>query len=206
MWQGVLDRQRRLVLFCILLAGCGRGPRDIKAPEWNPAAAAERALSDYDADGDHKLARQELKNCPGLLSALALFDRDSDGAISSDELKAKLQEIHEQQTALVEVSCSVMKGGRPLEGATVTFVPETFMGDAFKPSSGVSRPDGTAFPTVAEEELPKELRGRVHGVHCGIFRVTVTHPTVAVPAKYNTQTELGWVVMVRSHDTLAINL
>ena len=137
---------------------------------------------------------------------MALFDRDSDGAISADELKAKLQEFHEQQAALVEVHCSVTKGGRPLEGATVTFVPEAFMGDAFKPSAGVSERDGTAFPSIAEEELPEQLRGRVHGVHCGVFRVTVTHPTVAVPAKYNTQTEVGWVVMTRNHETLAINL
>ena len=163
-------------------------------------------LSDYDANGDHKLSREELKKCPGLLSAVAHFDRDSDGAISADELKAQLQEIHEQQAALVEVHCSVSKGGRPLEGATVTFVPEPFMGNAFKPSSGVSRPDGTAFPSIPEEELPKELRGRVHGVHCGVFRVTVTHPTVAVPAKFNTQTEIGWIVLLRNHETLTINL
>jgi hypothetical protein len=206
MLQGVLGGQRRLVLFGVLLAGCGRGSKDLKAPEWDASAAAERALSDYDGNGDHKLSREELKKCPGLLSAVALFDRDSDGAISADELKAKLQELRDQQAALVEVRCLVTKGGRPLEGATVTFVPETFMGDAFQPLAGVSRPDGTVLPSIADEELPQELRGRVHGVHCGIFRVTVTHPTVAVPAKYNTQTELGWAVLVRNHETLTINL
>ena len=206
MLQGVLGGQRRLILFGVLLAGCGLGSKGIKAPEWDPAVAADRALADYDANGDHKLSRDELKKCPGLFSAVALFDRDGDGAISADELKAKLQEIHDQQAALVEVHCTVTKGGRPLEGATVTFVPETFMGDAFQPLAGVSKPDGTVLPSIADEELPKELRGRVHGVHCGIFRVTVTHPTVAIPAKYNTQTELGWVVLIRSHETLTINL
>ena len=206
MLQGILGGQRRLVLFGVLLAGCSRGPTAVNAPEWDPAAAAERALADYDANRDHKLSREELKKCPGLLSAVALFDRDGDGAISADELKAKLQEIHELQSAIVEVQCSVTKGGRPLEGATVTFVPESFMGDAFKPLAGVSKADGTVFPSVADEELPAELRGRVHGAHCGIFRVTVTHPTVAIPAKYNTQTEVGLVVMVRSHEALAINL
>jgi hypothetical protein len=188
------------------LAGCGGGPSDIKAPTWDPATAAERALAEYDANHDHKLSKEELKKCPGLLSAVAHFDRDSDGAISADELKAKLEEIHDQQAALVEVQCSVTKGGRPLEGATVTFVPEAFMGDAFKPSAATTGGDGTAFPTIAEEELPNELRGRVHGAQCGIFRVTVTHPTVAIPAKYNSQSELGWVVLVRSHDAINIDL
>jgi hypothetical protein len=206
MLREVLGGQRRLVLFGVLLTGCGPGSKDLKVPEWDPAVAAERALSDFDSNGDHKLSREELKKCPGLLAALALFDRDGDSAISADELKAKLQEFHEQQGAVVAVQCSVMKGGRPLEGATVTFVPEAFMGDGFKSAAGISKADGTVYPSIADGELPKELRGRVHAVPCGIFRVTVTHPTVAIPAKYNTQTEIGWVVMVRSHETLAINL
>jgi hypothetical protein len=206
MLHGVLRSQSQLVLFGVLLAGCGGGPSDVKAPEWDPSTAAERALADYDANHDHKLSKEELKKCPGLLSAVARFDRDNDGAISADELKAKLEEIHEQQAALVEVQCSVTKGGRPLEGASVTFVPEAFMGDAFKPSAAITGSDGVAFPTIAEEEIPKEMRGRVHGAHCGIFRVTVTHPTVAIPAKFNSQSELGWVVLVRSHDSLNIDL
>ena len=53
--------------------------------------------------------------------------------------------------------------------------------------------------------MPEEYRGRVQGVHCGIFRVVVTHPNVDIPAKYNTQTELGRIVSRRDHDTLTIN-
>jgi hypothetical protein len=188
------------------LAGCSRGPSGVYAPEWDATAAAERALSEYDSNGDHKLSRDELKSCPGLLSALKRFDADGDSAISASELTATLKEIREQQGALVEVTCSVTRGGKPLEGATVTFVPEAFMGPGFKPESGVSGSDGTAFPTVAEEELPKELRGRVHGVHCGVFRVTVTHPHVDIPSKYNTQTKIGRIVSRRDHEALTIDL
>jgi hypothetical protein len=193
------------ILFGLLLAGCGGGRTRVSAPEWDAAAATEHAMSEYDADGNQKLSREELKRCPGLLIAAKLFDGDGDGAISVDELKTKLAEMHEQQAALVEVSCSVTRGGKPLEGAIVTFVPEPFMGESFQPATGVTGPDGTAFPSVAENELPAELRGRVHGVHSGIFRVTVTHPQIAIPAKFNKRTELGWCFLPRNHETLHID-
>jgi hypothetical protein len=205
MLHGSLNGWRWLVLTGVLLAGCTRGPAGVHAPEWDPAAASQRAFSEYDSNHDGKLSKDELKKCPGLLATLKLFDVDGDGAISEKEIETKLREIHEQQAALVEVTCAVNRGGQPLEGATVTFVPEAFMGDAFGSASGVSGRDGTAFPTVADEDLPKELRGRVHGVHCGVFRVTVTHPHVDIPVKYNTQTELGWVASRRDHATLTIN-
>jgi EF hand domain-containing protein len=205
MLTGVLNVRRSFFLIGLLLAGCGRGPSGINAPAWDAAAATARALSDNDANHDQKLSRDELRKCPGLLSALKHFDIDGDGSISTDELKTKMQEIHDQQAALVEVPCSVMKGGRPLEGAVVTFIPESFMGEAFKPSTGVTARDGTAFPSIADEELPEELRGRVHGVHCGIYRVTVTHPQIKVPAKYNEQTELGWVFSRRNHEALTVS-
>ena len=29
------------------------------------------------------------------------------------------------------------------------------------------------------------------GVHCGVYRVEISHATRKIPAKYNTQTQLG---------------
>lgn len=196
---------RRLTWIGLLLGGCSRSGGDIALPEWNPSAAAGQALTTYDSNGDHKLSPDELKKCPGLLASLSRVDRDGDGTISGDELTAKLKEIQDQQAALVEVMCVVTRGGQPLEGATVAFEPESFMGDGFKPAKAITGPDGVAFPTVAEEEIPAEYRGRVHGMHCGVFRVLVTHPHVEIPARYNTQTELGRVVARRDHESLNIN-
>ncbi len=195
----------RLIFFGLLLAGCDRAPAGIALPEWDPASATDRALAEYDSNGDHKLSRDELKKCPGLLSARDRFDQDGDGSISGDELKSKLQELRQQEAALVEITCVVTRNNQPLEGATVKFVVESFLGEAFKPASGVTVRDGTTFPTVPEEELPREYRGRVYGVHCGIYRVFVTHPQVDIPAKYNTETELGRIITRRDHDTLRID-
>src|SRR4051794_6310541 len=65
-----LTLRRRLVLFGLLLAGCGHGQTRIVVPQWDAAAATERAMSDYDADRNQKLSRDELKKSPGLLYAL----------------------------------------------------------------------------------------------------------------------------------------
>jgi hypothetical protein len=189
-----------------LLAGCPRASTEISMPKWDAGAAADSALATYDANGDQKLSREELKKSPGLLSALKSLDRDSDGSLSGEELKLGLHQIRQQEAALVEIACTVRRNGQALEGATVTFVPEAFMGEDVKPATGVTGRDGTTFPSVGQEEIPAEYRGRVQGVPCGVFRVTVTHPKASIPAKYNTQTELGRVVSRRDHESLMINL
>ena len=68
------------------------------------------------------------------------------------------------------------------------------MGTDIKPAAGVTERDGMTRPSVADEELPAEYRGRVRGIHCGVFRVMVTHPQIDIPSKYNTQTELGRII------------
>jgi hypothetical protein len=196
---------RWLITFGLMLAGCSRLSGNIEVPEWDPAAAADQALTEYDSNGDRKLSGDELKKCPGLLSGISAFDRDGDGSLSHDEIRTTLDELNQDQAALVEITCEVTRNGRPLEGATVKFVPESFMGDALKPAVGVTARDGTAFPTIAGEELPEEFRGRVHGIHCGVFRVEITHPNVAIPEKYNTKSELGRLVTRRDREPLTVN-
>jgi hypothetical protein len=183
-----------------------RGPAEIATPEWDPATATDRALAEYDSNGDRNLSRDELKKSPGLLSTIGRFDQDGNGSISAEELKSKLREIRQQEAALVAITCIVTRNNQPLEGATVKFVPEAFMGEDTKPATGITDRNGLAFPSVGDEELPEAYRGKVEGVHCGVFRVEVTHPTVPIPAKYNTQTELGRIVSRRDHETLNVNL
>jgi hypothetical protein len=204
MFRGLLSDRRWLLLFGLLLGGCGSSA-NMDIPEFDPATAADRALTEYDSNTDRKLSREELKKCPGLLSAIKDFDQDRDGSISEDELKLKLQEVQGTGAALVEVSCVVTRSGRPLEGATVKMVPESFLGETFQPATGVTARNGNAYPSVAQETMPEEYRGKLQGVPIGIYRVEVTHPNVAVPAKFNTQTELGQVVTLRTRDALTVN-
>jgi EF hand domain-containing protein len=205
MLRGLMTDWRWLILFGLLLVGCGCSSVTMELPKWDPATATDRALSEHDSNHDGKLSREELKKCPGLSSAIADFDQDGDGSISGDELKSVLQGMKDDEAALVEVACVVTHNNKPLEGATVKFVPESFLGEAFEPATGVTARNGTAYPSVAEEKLPEEYRGRIQGVHVGVYRVEVTHPNVAVPAKFNTQSGVGQFVNRRTRDALTIN-
>jgi hypothetical protein len=197
-------RQVLWIAIVLPLVGCNSAPVGIAPPNFDPAANTRRALSDYDSNGDQKISPAELKDCAGLLSSIDKFDRDGDGLISSDELEAKLQEFEKQDAALVAVSCVVKRNNQPLEGALVKFEPESFLGETIKPATGTTASDGETSLSVADEELPEEYRGHVRGVHCGIYRVVVTHPSISIPAKYNTRTEIGRIVTRRDHDMLTI--
>jgi hypothetical protein len=206
MLSGLLHDWRHVCFFGILLVGCNRAPDGVAAPELDPQGSTDRVFAEYDANSDKKLSREELTKSPGLLAALVSLDRNRDGAIASDELKTSLERFQAEGAGLVTISCMVSRGGRPLENAKVELVPESFLGDFVKPASGVTGPDGTATLSVDESEIPEEYRGRIHGVPTGIFRVVVTHPAIAIPAKYNTQTQLGRIVTRRDHETLTINM
>jgi hypothetical protein len=206
MIDGILPNWRLLSFLGLILVGCNRAPAGVAPPELDPQGSTDRAFSQYDANADQKLSRDELGECPGLVAAIQSLDRDRDGSVSADELKASLERFQQEGAGLVTISCLVTRGGRPLENAKVDLVPESFLGDAVKPASGVTGPDGSATLSVAESEIPEEYRGSIHGVPTGIFRVVVTHPSVAIPAKYNTKTEIGRIVTRRDHEALTINL
>ena len=81
--------------------------------------------------------------------------------------------------------------GRPLSGATVKLIPEKYLGDEIKAAVGVTNDGGSATMRIPDEDLPEAQRGIV-GVHYGTYKVEITHPTMKIPAKYNTQTTLGY--------------
>jgi hypothetical protein len=83
--------------------------------------------------------------------------------------------------------------GKPLQGATVTYVPEKFMGSSIKPASGVSDERGTVPLIVEGEKLP--------GVQPGLYRVQISKKDASgqetIPARYNQDTILGAEVYPR---------
>ena len=76
--------------------------------------------------------------------------------------------------------------GKPLAGAEVKFVPETFLGDDIKTASGKTNQAGMARLSVATTS-----RADPPGVAFGLYRVEITKPGDNIPAKYNTETTLG---------------
>jgi len=174
-----------IALGLMVLSACsGRPPRP-PGPEIDPAAAGEAAIAKYDANGDQALNQEELQKCPALAAAVKRVDADGDGKVTTAEITQRFKALLEGPV-LFPCSPKVTLDGQPLAGATVTFEPEPFMGDAIKPCSGVTDEFGNVT-----------LRGhseKYDGIFPGFYRVKISKlvdGAESIPAKYNTETTLG---------------
>jgi hypothetical protein len=146
----------------------------------------------YDADGDGKIAGDELEKAPALRAALPRLDTNNDGAVSEDEIVARVNAWKEMRTGMASVRCHVTLDGQPLTGATVVFEPEAFLGEEVKTATGTTNPFGDAAPTIAPEDRPEPtLPG---GAHFGLYKVRISkvvNGKETIPSRYNTETTLG---------------
>ena len=53
-------------LCALLLSGCSGRPGRVAPPQLDPTAAAEKAMADFDTNGDGGIDALELSACPGL--------------------------------------------------------------------------------------------------------------------------------------------
>src|SRR5262249_6931088 len=131
------------------------------------------------------LDAKELEACPGLLSGLKRADKDGDGRLTADEIAERLT-LFQQQGMLADVSVEVTLDNKPLVGATVTLVPEKFMGPSIKSASTVTDEMGTGYFKTEGTDFVQ--------VAFGYYSVQVSKNVGGkeiVPAKYNTKTTLG---------------
>jgi hypothetical protein len=174
-------------LFLCPLAGCTGSNSRVSAPALSPESASRQALAEYDTNGDGFLDGKELERCPALKSCLKELDTDRDGRISAQEIAVHLSHYQKTRIGLISASCHVTLDGRPLSGATVSLLPETFLGPGIKPATAITDSNGRALMQTEGEQAT--------GVHCAFYRVVVSKKDVGgreiIPAKYNTQTSLG---------------
>lgn len=192
--RGLCDRRSRTarIASCLLaLAGCSWNSGRFAAPKVDPDSAAADAIELYDANADGAISGEELQRCPGMLSKLAAYDANQDGAVDQAEIALRLAELLKHRTGATELDCTVTYRGRPLGGATVLLEPEPYLGDEVKPAEGVTAPSGVARLSIAPEFIPEHLR-RLKAVHYGTFKVRITHPSIPLPARYNSQSQLGY--------------
>ena len=174
------------------LAGCSQRASRISPVDIDASSASSEAMELYDKNADGALAGDELNAVPGIKKYLDKYDRDSDQRVTRDEIATRLGDWGSQKLALMGRSYVVMLDGRALEGATVTLVPEAYLGDSIKPATGVTAVNGLVRMSHAEEDLPKSANGRsIPGVKGGTFKIQITHASRKIPEKYNTATELG---------------
>jgi hypothetical protein len=189
------------------LLGCSRGPTAIKVPPIKPEAAAEGALALYDKNGDGVLGADELASCPALVDALKNhIDTNNDQRLSKEELTERFAMWAHGGVGISYLVCRVTVAGRPLAGAQVKLVPESFFDGVVQPAEGTTGSSGSARLAIDKSNLPSDLQN-FRGVQQGMYRVEITHENMEIPAKYNTGTTLGVEVSFESgRNVVAFNL
>jgi hypothetical protein len=163
-----------------------RALRRMPVPKIDAKAAGAEAIKLYDANKDGKLSGEELDKCPGLKAAIEQVDPNGTGEITAEMIAARIKAWQDTRLARMTVSCTVLQNGKPLAGATVTFVPEKFLGKHVKPATGKTDRHGIAMMSI-QTTGPRDPPG----VAPGWYRVEITKADENIPAKYNTATIFG---------------
>ena len=170
--------------------GCSNTPSRVQLPAINVEQAGLAAIQEYEDDGNGSLSRAELTKVPGILRAIGHYDTNQDNSVSADEISQRLTQLRATKIGMEPIFCKVTLDGRPLEGAVVKFIPESFFGSDIKSATGVATPRGLVNMEIDTSELPKDQR-MLKGAHCGIYKIEVAHPTHTISARYNVNTVLG---------------
>jgi hypothetical protein len=187
-------RSRLPVVFLLaglVMGGCSRGPRGINPPHIDAEEAATMAISMYDADKDGSLNQAELASCPGVLAEQKSYDTDKNGLISQAEIASRINNLGKLGVGMTRLNCSVTLNGRAIQDATVEFEPEAYLGAEVKTARGVTNAQGMAQLAISPDDLPSQIKD-LKGIQYGTYKVRITHPTLKLPAKYNTATTLGY--------------
>ena len=110
--------------------------------------------------------------------------------LDADEIRAGIEEWKQNAVGPRQVPFTVTLNGRPLAGATVRLVPASFFGSELKGASAESGPTAAGYWQCRPRTCPSTLL-KLALVQAGLYRVEITHPSVKVPAKYNTESNLG---------------
>jgi hypothetical protein len=162
-------------------AGCGgRAPSRVPMPTF-AGDAAEKAIELFDANKDGVLDAAELAKSPGLKAAFPTSDK-----VSAADIRARIDHWKELKVARFTIMVRVLRKGRPLSGATVTFVPESFLGNGIQRATGTTDNRGAAVMSV-----PVGGANKIAGVAPGFYRVEITKDGEDIPAIYNRETTLG---------------
>lgn len=178
--------------FVVMLpAGCSREATPIALPAVSAADAGAAAVAAYDENENGVIDTEELLLAPALRAAQPRLDTNTDGQITAGEIVARIETWQATGLGLLTVPVEVTLDGQPLEGATVTLKPARFLGDAFKPAIGITKPSGRTTVSLAEADL---ANAGTTGVPPGFYTVHISKfvdGKESLPPRYNAQTTLG---------------
>ena len=184
------------------LGGCRFGPPRVDVPGIDPERASAEAVKLYDSDQDQSISREESLACPALEVSFDLYDANTDDMLSEAEIASRLQAMLDTGIGRMPCMCVVYANGNPVVGANVQMTPEPFLEGVIQPGHGTTNERGIAKPVTVD--APPGLPG----VEFGLYRVSITHDEFEIPAKYNTETELGFELspIERDRDTAQFQL
>ena len=188
--------------------GCSGGPPRTTPPAIDAEAAGKQAIAIYDKDGDGAISGKELDNCPGIKDALEHFDINHDGKITAAAIAVRIREWQESNVGTAATKVRVLLDGQPLEGATVTLEPEPFLGSNVAAASGQTAKNGATILTIAADSGNPQGE-RKPGVHYGLYKVRISKQVggkESLPARYNVNTELGVEIGPRHTESRQFNL
>jgi hypothetical protein len=160
-----------VVSMAAALVGCARGPKPVAVPPYDPEEIGSQAIEQFDRDGDGLVSVEELQEAKSLESVMSRLDANGDKKLAAEEITKRIQGYIDYRTGLAPVECTLMRGSRPVAGAKVTYEPEAFMGGSVVQASGTTSAEGNAVVSVPEEHLPSPKHA---GMQPGFYRVRVT--------------------------------
>ena len=187
-----------------LTVGCGDEPATdaITPPAYVPSTVGQQAITQLDTEQDGRLSKAELQQSPALLQSFNDLDTDGDGYVSGGEIGDRIAFYRSTGTALTQIICILTLNDEPLPGASVTCVPEPFLGSELRPASGVSDDQGNVLLQV--EGQP------VAGLPYGLYQVQVSlkddRGIETLPPQFNAATTLGFEVAPGTQGIVAFNL
>jgi hypothetical protein len=184
-------RATLIVVASSFWCGCSGGPAAVHVPSVDPPEASRQAFELYDLNKDGQLSKPELSACPGILGHLSSYDADQNGSVSPQEVETQVDALTSGLVGVTSLRIQVRLNGRPLSGAEVKLVPEKYLGEEITVAWGKTNPQGIASMDIRNEDSSASEQG-LRGVHYGTYKIEVTHPTSSIPAKYNTETTLGY--------------
>lgn len=172
--------------------GCDSPPSRVEQVNVDPHAVAAKLIEAGDKDKNGKLSAEELKDVPYVAVMANSYDKDRDHQVTADEISERLTAVvFDPRKAMSPGECIVMRKGSPFGGALVKLTPAPGLVDLLPNANGKTDSTGIARLKMEDEHRPKNVPHVTGLIRPGLYRVEVTHPSISVPARYNTETTLG---------------
>jgi len=171
-----------IVVFC----GCSGGPAPPDQPGLDASSASAKAMEIYDKNSDNQLDAEERQASPALELAMETMDENNDGMLGRAEIKQRIEEWQNADTIINTQGVEVYRNGQPVEGATVTLVPEEFLQPTIQVTQGTTNADGFALPEGQDAQYP--------GIYLGLYRVKISKQQdgrETIPPRFNSETTLA---------------